>query len=453
MAKRILIVDDEPSIRTVLKAHLRKLGYDIETACDGGEAIAALKKGHFHLIVTDLKMPVVDGMALLSWAKENLPGLPVILITAHGTVDGAVSALKQGAFDFITKPFDRDELYGIITKALATEARNTHRLHEGQGGRYKIIGNAPSMQRLYTMVEKIAASPTTILITGESGTGKELFARALHENSDRAEKPFIQINCAAIPENLFEAELFGYERGAFTGAVSTKPGRFELADKGTLFLDEVGELPRDMQVKILRALQERKVDRVGGLAPIDVDVRVVAATNIDLRQAVKEGAFREDLFYRLNVVPIPLPALRERLEDITLLVDHFIGKFNDRLAKNVKQVAPDALAALLEHNWPGNIRELENVIERAILLAEVDTIGLIDLPSLGSGGPAMPIPDESDEMGLKEYVRVHTVRLESARIQRVLRAEEGNVTRAARRLGISRKSLQTKMKEYGLRDQ
>jgi len=264
--------------------------------------------------------------------------------------------------------------------------------------------------------------------------------------------PFIQINCGAIPENLFEAELFGYEKGSFTGAVTTKPGRFEIAHGGTLFLDEVGELPKDMQVKILRVLQERKIDRVGGLRPIDVDVRVIAATNVDLVQAVADGVFREDLYYRLNVIPLHLPPLRERAEDVPLLVEHFLRRFNDRLGKGVKRVAPDAMANLLEHGWPGNIRELENLMERVVLLVEGETIQLSDLPGLRRGPAPVSAGDDLDDMDLKQYVRVHTAKLERARIIRVLEAEEGNVTRAARRLGISRKSLQTKMKEYGLRD-
>lgn len=453
MNKRILIVDDEPSIRTVLAAHLGRFGYEVETASDGSAAIAALQNDPFHLVVSDIKMPVVDGMALLNWVSTHQLGLPVILITAHGTVDSAVEAIKQGAFDYVTKPFDQDELHRVITKALATEARNTTRIRAADSaGRYAIIGMTPAMRDLYALIEKVAPSPTTVLVTGESGTGKELVAQALHENSLRKSGPFIQINCGAIPDNLFEAELFGYEKGSFTGAITSKPGRFEMANGGTLFLDEVGELPRDMQVKILRALQQRTIDRVGGLQPINVDVRVIAATNADLQAAVNDGTFREDLYYRLNVIPIHLPPLRDRVDDIPLLVEHFLKKFNQHLGKGIQRVSPDALAALLEHNWPGNIRELENLMERSVLLAEGETIQLEDLPGLRRTSQPMLGADELDDLGLKEYVRVHTVKLERARIQRVLDAETGNVTRAARRLGISRKSLQTKMKEYGLRD-
>lgn len=468
MSRRILIVDDEPSIRKVLSAHLRRFGYEVETAEDGAAAIQLLRTEPFHLVVSDLRMPQVDGMELLGWVQAHQPGLPLILITAHGTVDSAVEALKRGAFDYVSKPFDRDELHGVIQKALATEARNARRLQEdGPDSFVNIVGTTSAMRDIFKLIEKVAPSPTTVLITGESGTGKELVARALHERSDRRDGPFIQINCGAIPENLFEAELFGYEKGAFTGAVGSKPGRFELASGGTLFLDEVGELPRDMQVKILRALQERRIDRVGGVRTLEVDVRVVAATNVDLQRAVAEGRFREDLFYRLNVIPIHLPPLRERTDDIPLLVEHFLRKFNERLGKAVQRVTPEALSALLAHTWPGNIRELENLMERSVLLADGDEIGLNDLPGLqprAAEEPADPgdasasTPSEGplepflEELGLKEYVRVHMAKLERARIQRVLQAEDGNVTRAARRLGISRKSLQTKMKDYGLRD-
>jgi len=453
MAQRILIVDDEPSIRKVLAAHLKKFGYDVETATDGAGGIARLQEDLFHLVVSDIKMPVVDGMALLAWTRENQPGLPVILITAHGSVANAVDALKQGAHDYVTKPFDSDELRLTIAKALATEVAGRKRLSP-ERGRFEIIGRTPKMRKVYDLIEKVAPSPSTVLITGESGTGKQLVARALHENSPRSSGPFIEVNCGAIPESLFESELFGYERGAFTGAVSNKPGRFELANGGTLFLDEVGELPLEMQVKILRTLQERKVDRVGGLRAVNVDVRVIAATNVNLQEAMTNGAFREDLYWRLNVIPIPLPPLRDRTDDVPLLVEHFLRSFNRRLGKSVQRVAPDALAALLAHPWPGNIRELENLMERSVLLSEGEVIGLDDLAGLRTSNFDSSSGDEGlEELGLKEYVRVHTVKLERARIQRALSEEGGNVTRAARLLGISRKSLQTKMKEYGLRDE
>jgi len=455
MTKRILIVDDEPSIRKVLSAHLRRFGHDVDTVADGAAAITALQEEPFHLVVSDLQMPHVDGIQLLQWCVANQPGLPVILITAHGTVDSAVTALKKGAFDYVTKPFDTDELHGLITKALATESANSKRLTSDPGQELGMIGRSPSMHEVYSRIEKVAPSPTTVLITGESGTGKELVARALHARSARPNGAFIQVNCGAIPENLFESELFGFERGAFTGAVSSKPGRFELADGGTLFLDEIGELPLDMQVKLLRALQEGIIDRVGGVRPIKVDVRLVAATNVDLTKAVAKGLFRKDLYYRLNVIPIPLPPLRERREDIPLLAQHFLSRFNERLQRDLGGIDEDALSALQRHDWPGNIRELENLMERVVLLADGDRICLADLPELsGDFGEdsTEPPTEEFEALGLKEYVRVHTVKLERARIRRVLDAVNGNVTRAAQRLGISRKSLQTKMKDYGLRE-
>ncbi len=449
---RILIVDDEPSIRRVLAAHLRRDGHQVDAAEDGAQAIELLEAQPYQLLVTDLQMPEVGGLELLAWCREELPELPVIIITAYGTVHSAVEALKLGAHDYITKPFDLTELRNVIGKALALEARARTELRGDAQGRFAIIGRTQGMVGVYELIEKVAASPSTVLVQGESGTGKELVARALHEQSPRASRPFIQVNCGAIPANLFESELFGHERGAFTGAVSSKPGRFELADGGTLFLDEVSELPREMQVKLLRALQERRFERVGGLRTLEVDVRVVAATNVALQAEVAAGRFREDLFYRLNVVPITIPPLRERLSDIPLLVEHFLAKYNRRLGRRVRGLSPAALEQLASWHWPGNVRELENVMERAVLLADGDTLEPRDLH--GVGGEARPqVPaGEPDDLGLKEYVRLHTARLERSRIQRALGHAEGNVTRAAQSLGISRKSLQTKMKAYGLRD-
>jgi len=398
----------------------------------------------------------MDGMALLGHCREHHPGLPVILITAHGTVDSAVEAIKQGAHDYITKPFDADELQLVIRKALATEEADRRIVQPDPTareavGRYGIIGQTAEMQGIFDLIGRVAASPSTALITGESGTGKELVARALHTESDRADGPFIRVNCGAIPDSLFESELFGHERGSFTGAVSERPGRFELADGGTLFLDEVGELPKDMQVKLLRVLQEHAFERVGGVKTRTVDVRVVAATNRDLKTAASSGDFREDLYYRLHVVPFHLPALRDRTEDIPHLVQHFIRRFNKRLGRTVEVVTPAAMAALMANRWSGNIRELENVMERAVLLATTDRLSLSDFPGLGAGH--VDHEPDPDEMGLKEYVRIYTTQLERTRIQRVLEQADGNVTHASRKLGISRKSLQMKMKEYGLRDE
>ncbi len=449
MKKRLLIVDDEPSIRKVLAAHLTREGYEVITAQDGGEGISLLNREPFQAVVTDLQMPGIGGLEVLHWCRSNHPGLPVIIITAHGTVDTAVEAIKLGAHDYVTKPFDRDDLLRIIDKAVKTEERGAQALAPG-AGRFDIIGRTPGMGRVYGLIERVADSPTTVLITGESGTGKELVARALHQQSNRADAAFISVNCGAIPENLFESELFGYEKGAFTGAGASKPGRFELADGGTLFLDEVGELPLDMQVKLLRVLQDRSFERVGGVRSMTVDVRLVAATNRDLAEEVQRGAFRQDLYYRLAVIPVALPPLRDRAQDIPLLVDHFLERFNERLGRTFTGLTPGAIEALKGYEWPGNIRELENLMERTVLLADGDMIDVDDLPGMG-GGAALPDADDLDGMGLKEYVRVHTAKLERDRILKVLEAEDNNVTRAAKRLGISRKSLQTKMKEYGLR--
>src|SRR5688572_2992036 len=384
--KQILVVDDEPNLRRVLRAQLERDGYDVHTAEDGEQALALLREHHIDLVITDLRMPRLDGMELLRRIAAFEDPAPVVMITAHGTVDTAVEALKTGAFDYITKPFDQAEVRTIVRKALrtqdlsATEAsRPIHDIIEGV--RYGIIGRSQSILDLYAVLDRVAGTPTTVLITGESGTGKELVARALHENSNRRDKPFIKVNCAAIPRDLMESELFGYERGAFTGAVTSKPGRFELASGGTLFLDEIGSIPVEMQVKLLRALQESEFERVGGVRTNRVDVRLVAATNTDLKKEIAAGAFREDLYYRLNVVPIRLPPLRERREDVPHLVQHFVRKFDARLRKHVSRIEPDALAMLLDHPWPGNIRELENVIERAVLFCDGDALRAIDLPS------------------------------------------------------------------------
>ena len=462
--KQVLIVDDEPNLRKILSAQLTRDGYDVLTAEDGEQGLALLGEHHIDLVITDLKMPKVDGMTLLKRALVEEPELPVVLITAHGSIDTAVEALKSGAFDFVTKPFDKDEVRQIVAKALKTrELRGADATSTptAQAARFGIIGTSPSIADLYAILERVADTPTTVLITGESGTGKELVARALHEHSSRKGKPFIKVNCAAIPKELIESELFGYERGAFTGAVTSKPGRFELANGGTLFLDEIGEIPIGMQVKLLRALQESEFERVGGIKTIRVDVRLVAATNRELKKLIVAGTFREDLFYRLNVVPIHLPALRERTNDIPLLVEHFLVRFNERLRKKVEGVEAEATEHLIEYPWPGNIRELENVVERAVLFCDTQKVRAADLPPEIRGIPAManiPTPEAdlqaalAGEGGLKEHVKVAMSRLEKELVSRALQQTSGNVTHAARLLKISRKGLQLKMKELGLRE-
>src|SRR5690349_180749 len=339
------------------------------------------------VVITDLRMPKVDGMDVLRTATRSYPHVPVIMITAYGSVGQAVEAIKAGAFDYIEKPFEQDQIRVVVEKAVKQAIANRAAPRQAfypagddtVKGRFGLVGDSPEMQSIFDVIDKVADTPSTVLITGESGTGKELVAKALHEGSSRKAGPFIKINCAAIPKTLMESELFGYEKGAFTGATSSKPGRFELADGGTLFLDEIGEIPVEMQVKLLRAIQESEFERVGGLKTIKVDVRLVTATNRDLEQETQRGNFREDLYYRLNVVPLQIPPLRKRTGDIPLLVKHIIKKFNERLKKSITGIADDALAALEAHAWPGNIRELENVLERTILFAKGERIERADL--------------------------------------------------------------------------
>jgi DNA-binding NtrC family response regulator len=498
MRKQVLLAEDEVNLRRVLGAQLARDGYDVKTAVDGQEAIELLASGHIDIVISDLRMPRVDGLTLLKHVVAHRAEIPVILITAHGTVDTAVEALKLGAFDYVTKPFDRDEFRAIVAKAARTsELRLADVGPEGE--KHEISGKSRAIREVYSMIDRVAKTPSTVLITGESGTGKELIANAIHKNSDRADKPFIRVNCAAIPESLVESELFGYEKGAFTGAVGSKPGRFELADQGTLFLDEIGDIPLAMQVKLLRALQYMSFERVGGIKPIHVEVRLIAATNRDLQEAIKQGKFREDLYYRLNIVQISLPPLRERMEDIPILVSRLVARQNERLKKNVAGVSDKAMEALVSYHWPGNIRELENVIERSVLFCEDGArVEIADLPkdvfakreasmlapaptsslapvvvvvedapasSPGTIASSTPVdleahgddegddePVASGEVGLKELVREATAKVERDLILGALSQTMGNVTHAAKLLKISRKSLQTKMKELGLRE-
>ena len=472
--QQILVADDEPNLRRVLEAQLRRDGFDVIGVGDGEEAVAALAEHHVDLVITDLKMPRLDGMGVLKYIAAEYPRVPVLMITAHGTVDTAVEALKLGAFDYITKPFDRDELRSAVMKAARTRelSQTTASNATEAGGRFEIIGRSPRMLEIFDVIDRVADTPSTVLVTGESGTGKELVARALHEYSRRKSKPFVRVNCAAIPTELLEAELFGYERGAFTGAVTSKPGRFELAHEGTLFLDEIAEIPPSMQVKLLRALQEQEFERVGGIKTIRVDVRLVAATNRNLEEEIREGRFREDLYYRLNVVHVELPPLRERPEDIALLFSHFLDRYNERLGRTVRGISPEAESLLLAYEFPGNIRELENLVERCLLFCDGEIIEPEHLPEPirransrdrdASGGlPSIEeslagFPDllnEDESAGLKDLVREATSRMEKALIERALEKTGRNVTHTARLLRISRKSLQTKMKELGLREE
>jgi DNA-binding NtrC family response regulator len=460
---QVLVADDEPNMRKVLRAMLEHDGYDVHLAEDGAVALEVLADHHVDILITDLRMPEIDGMELLKRVHASRESMPVIMITAHGTVDTAVEAIKIGAFDYITKPFDRKALREIVAKAARTceLQEKDASVERDTAGRFRIIGRSKPMEEIFQMIDRVAATPSTVLITGESGTGKELIARALHENSDRKDKPYIRVNCAAIPPTLIESELFGYEKGAFTGAESPKPGRFELADGGTLFLDEIGEVSLEMQVKLLRAIQEGEFERVGGVTTTRVNVRLITATNQDLRARIGAGLFREDLYYRLNVVHIHLPPLRERQEDIGLLAEHFLGKYNERLGKKIKAIDEAAMRFLATYLWPGNIRELENVLERCVLFCDDDAIRTEHLPPDVRGadaappapGPAATEEELRIEGGLKDQVKAATANLEKQFIVRALEQTGRNVTRAAQLLKISRKSLQTKMKEFGLRDE
>jgi DNA-binding NtrC family response regulator len=455
MTEKILVVDDELNMRLVLKALLNKEGYDVATASDGVEALKVLKSGGVEVVVTDLKMPKLDGVGLLERVIRDYPSTPVIIITAHGTIATAVDTLKKGAFDYITKPFERDELKNTIHKAIRTRRLNDEELLVSPDDidRQGIIGSSEPMLKIYDTIKRVAPTPTTVLISGETGTGKDLIAYAIHRNSPRRDNPFVKINCAAISENLIESELFGYEKGAFTGAVSTKPGRFELADKGTLFLDEVGEIPRDMQVKLLRVIQDHEFERVGGLRTIKVDVRLIAATNRNLLQDVKDGRFREDLYYRFNVFPTHLPPLRERREDILPLADYFIEKFNSKLDREVKHIDSRVKDILVSYDWPGNIRELENLIERIVLMAGGDTIIFEDIPpEWKSAAEAISLSQKAGQKRpFKDFVKSHMEEVEKQSIIQCLEEVGGNVTKAAQRLGLSRKGLQLKMIKYNLR--
>ncbi len=449
---RILVLDDEAPLRKILSAMLRAEGHEVDTAATIAEAKAIVREKDVGVILSDLRLEREDGLQMLKWVKEEHPTIPVIILTAHGTVDSAVDAMKQGAYDYVAKPFERTELTRGIRKAMLTYQFQASQFLRTPGVNFaglSMIGTNSKMRRIYQLVEKVAPTDSTVLITGETGTGKELIAQAIHEASPRAKGPFIKINCAAIPETLMESELFGYEKGAFTGAATSKPGRFELADGGTLFLDEIGEMSTEMQVKLLRVLQDGTFERVGGLRTLKVNVRLVTATNRDLEKEVKEGGFREDLFYRLNVVPVALPPVRDRRDDIPQLIAYFINKFSERMKKPVPKLSPDALELLAQYPWPGNIRQLENVIERLIVMNDGHEI-------IGDQLPEEILEFEEERAlgpgaSLKEQVKEATRRIEKKAIEEALIETENNVTRAAKKLNISRKGLQLKMKELGIR--
>ncbi len=448
---RVLVVDDDASLRRILEYNLAQEGYAVATAASGEDALERLEKATFELVVTDIKMPGMDGMDLLRRIKAESPETQVIVITAFGTIEMAVEAMKAGAAEYITKPFNRDELRLAVRKALRIrnlEAENVRLKQEVRRseGVDRIVGDSPPMQAVYRLVEKVADSDASVLITGESGTGKELVARAIHRQSRRADRPFVAVNCAAIPRELLESELFGHRKGAFTGAIRDKKGRFEEAAGGTIFLDEIGEMPLDLQPKILRALQEREITPVGSNEVIRVDARVLAATNRDLETEIEEGRFREDLYYRLAVVPIHMPSLRERPEDVPLLVAHFLKKLAP--GKSIR-VTPEAVEALQRYPWKGNVRELENTVERLLVLRDSDTIELEDLPEKirvpgrdpwPTGGFSFILPPEG--ISLEE--------VERSVIEEALRRTGWNQSRAARLLRIPRHILLYRMEKFGI---
>jgi len=448
---RILVVDDERSMQEFLEIFLRGEGYEVATAGDVASARAALDGADYDVVITDLQMPGGSGLELIEAARESAPETVVIVITAFASTETAIAAMKEGAYDYVTKPFRVDEIRLVVEKALEKKslARENKRLRSELRSRSRrIIGNGAAVQRVLDLVAQVADSRANVLVTGESGTGKEMVARAIHETSERKDGPFIVVNCAAIPENLLESELFGHVRGSFTGALHNKEGLFELADGGTLFLDEVGDLPLPLQVKVLRAIQEKSFRRVGGTQDQQVDVRIVAATNRRLEEEVARGRFREDLYYRLNVIEIPLPPLRERKEDVARLVDHFVEKYVRELGKEVKGVSDAAMEKLLAYRFPGNIRELENVIERAVALTRDPVIDVDALPpsvlQREEPAPARRIPREG--VNLDRLVEDY----ERSLILEALRPAGGVKKKAARLLGISFRSLRYRLEKLGI---
>ena len=456
----ILVVDDEPNYLIILAEILRDEGFEVFTAQNGEKALEIARTTDLDLVLTDMQMPVMGGMELLRQVKTINRNLPVIMLTAYGEVEKAVAAMREGAFNYLTKPFKNDELIANITKAVEHYSllRENIRLRSEVKKRYsfaEMIGKNKQMQMLFNMIEKVAPTSASVLITGESGTGKELVARAIHNYSLRDKEPFISINCAALPESLLESELFGHEKGAFTGAIALRKGRFELADRGTLFLDEIGEMALSLQSKLLRIIQERTFQRVGGAQEQKVDVRIVAATNKDLKEEVEAGRFREDLYYRLNVLHVHLPPLRERIEDIPLLAEHFVSKFGRRLNKPELKISPATLRLLTTLPWVGNVRELENIIERASILCLNNTIEPEDVQSEGNKAkvatpvsqsfdpddivpPGTPLPDMLDA-------------IEEKALRSALVKADFIQTKAADALGITKSLLQYKMKKFGIK--
>jgi len=449
----ILIVDDEKNYLVVLEALLGPEGYEVVTVDNAGDALRLIGESDLDLLITDIKMPGMTGMQLLEETKRIKRDLPVIMMTAYGTIEMAVEAMKKGACDYITKPFQNEELKLTIWKALKNYrlVKENRLLNEALSERYRfgnIIGKSKPMLRIYDLIVKVAQSRTSVLITGDSGTGKELIAKAIHYNSPRKDRPFISINCGALTETLLESELFGHEKGAFTGAVAMKKGRFELADGGTLFLDEVGEMPPPLQVKLLRVIQEMEFERVGGTKTIKVDVRILSASNRDIKEEVNKGIFREDLYYRLNVMQIEVPPLKERMEDLRLLMDHFIEKNRKDEGKGRIELSSEAWKIMYHYGWPGNIRELENIIERAVVLNSGGPIEVEDLPAEISG--------KEEELNVERFIPADAFlqqtleKIEDKMIRRALDSCNQVQSQAADMLGISRHVMHYKMKKYGI---
>lgn len=449
--RTVLVIDDDESLRRVVEFNLQEEGYRVLTAADGQTGLDRLQSTRVDLVLSDVRMPEMDGIELLARIKAMQPDLPVVLLTAHGTIDSAVEAMKLGAFDYLTKPFARNQLKATVAKALDVAALRAENRYLREVIRERLsfenmIAGSRAMRDVTDIAGRVAPTDATVLLEGESGTGKELLAKAIHAHSSRSRGPFVTINCGAIPEQLLESELFGHRRGSFTGAVADKAGKFEAAHRGTIFLDEVGELPHALQVKLLRVLQNREVDKVGEARPIAVDVRVIAATNRDLEKMVSDGTFRDDLYYRLAVVSIRLPPLRERANDIPLLVHHFLAKHSARMGRPVPSVAREVYSAFNLYNWPGNIRELENVIERALVLDTDGLVGLDDLPDrlrvhdTRIGRLRMELPDEG--ISLEE--------VERDLILAALEKHNWNQTRAAAYLDITRSTLLYRMQKFGL---
>lgn len=442
----ILIIDDEKNIREGLSAALELDGYSVKLAANGAEGLALIEKGDIDLVITDLRMPGISGEEVLAKVRGESPGIPVIVLTGHGSIDTAVDAMRNGAYDFLTKPLSLDRLSLIVKRALAgreLEIRHSSLQQEldAKTSFESIIGKSTEMQRIFQMVRKAASTKAAVLITGESGTGKELIANALHNLSLRKDNPFIKVHCAALSETLLESELFGHEKGAFTGAVAQKRGRFELANTGTIFLDEIGEINQNVQIKILRVLQDKRFERVGGEETLEVDVRVIAATNRNLEEEITQGRFREDLFYRLNVVHIQVPPLRDRKDDIPLMLNAFLDEFNRENNKSITGFDARSRSALYKYDWPGNIRQLRNCVESAVVMCSGNEITLEDLPPTVRGAAESNV--------IQVPVGITMAEAEKIIIQQNLASNQGNKTKTADILGIGRKTLHRKLEEYG----